>query len=321
MVIALLLLACLPGDGNVAMDPADDTPVVFEVPKGATGGGLGPKLTDAGLISSEFNWKVFLKRGADASCIKAGKFELRRSMTMTEILAALCGPPLADDVPFTVVEGWRIRDIDQALADLGWIEPGAYAVVATRKDLDLPFPIESPTLEGYLYPETYMVPSGQVDVKRLIRRQLETFQERFLTAHPDGFGGRSLHEVVVVASMLEREEPKPLNRPLVAGIIYRRYDNEIPLGIDATSHYELADWNDRPGLLRALKDPDDPYNMRMRRGLPPTAIGNPVLVSLEAALKPEKSPYLYYLHDKDGNIHPARNAAEHEQNRAKYGVY
>ena len=73
--IGLLLLACVPGDGNVAVDPSDDTPVVFEVPKGATGGGLGTKLTEAGLISSEFNWKVFLKRGADAGCIKAGKYE------------------------------------------------------------------------------------------------------------------------------------------------------------------------------------------------------------------------------------------------------
>lgn len=319
--IALLLLACVPGDGNVAVDPSDDAPVVFEVPKGATGGGLGARLEGAGVISSEFNWKVFLRRGADASCIKAGKFELKKSMTMNEILAALCGPPLADDVPFTVVEGWRIRDIDQALADLGWITPGAYAEVATKKAVDLPFPIESPTLEGYLYPETYKVPNGQVDVKRLIERQLQTFQERFLKNHPDGFGGRSLHEIVVVASMLEREEPKPQNRPIVAGIIYKRLDSNFGLGIDATSHYKLADWNDRPGLLRALKDEDDPYNTRLRKGLPPTAIGNPVVVSLEAAVKPEKSPYLYYLHDKDGNIRPARDAAEHERNRQKYGVW
>ncbi|MEZ4238909.1 MAG: endolytic transglycosylase MltG [Myxococcota bacterium] len=321
LLCGLLLFACLPGDGNVAVDPGNPEPVVFEVPKGASGGGLGAKLVREGLVSSEFNWKIFLKRGADASCIKAGKFQLSRAMTMTEILAALCGPPLADDVPFLVVEGWRIRDIDKELADKGWIEAGQYADVTTNKSVEPPFPVESPTYEGYLYPETYMVPNGEVDVKRLVARQLETFQERFLSKHPDGFGKRTLHQIVVVASMLEREEPKPENRPIVAGIIYKRLDRNFGLGIDATSHYKLENWNDRKGLLAALRDENDPYNTRLKPGLPPTAIGNPTLASLEAAVAPQASEWLYYLHDKDGNIHPARTAAEHEANRKKFGVY
>ncbi|MEQ1507911.1 MAG: endolytic transglycosylase MltG, partial [Myxococcota bacterium] len=160
--IGVLLLACVP-DFDAPIDPADDAPFVFEVPKGTSARGLGPKLDEAGLVGENQWW--FYTKTQDTSCLKAGKFELKHSMSVNEIVKTLCGPPLADDVPFTVVEGWRIRDIDAALAEKGWIEPGAYTKVATEKAVDLPFPIESPTLEGYLYPETYKVPAGgSVDV-------------------------------------------------------------------------------------------------------------------------------------------------------------
>ena len=207
------------------------------------------------------------------------------------------------------------------MAEKGWIQAGAYATVANSKDLPLPFPIESPTLEGYLYPETYMVPASGVDVKRLVTKQLETFNERFLSKHPEGFGSRSLHEIVVVASMLEREEPKPVNRPLVAGIIYKRLVRNFGLGIDATSRYTLVDWNNRADFLVQLRDPNDPYNTRERKGLPPTAIGNPSIESLEAAVKPEKSEFLYYLHDAQQTLHPARTLREHEANRDRFDVH
>jgi UPF0755 protein len=107
----------------------------------------------------------------------------------------------------------------------------------------------------------------------------------------------------------------------VAGIMYKRLDAKTPLGIDATSRYTLPEWNDRKAFLKKLRDPADPYNTRLSAGLPPTAIGNPTLSSLEAAMKPEASEFWYYLHDADKNLHPARNAAEHEANRKKYDVY
>lgn len=314
LVVGFFLLGC------AGLFPKfEGEPVVFEVPKGATAGGLGDDLEQAGVIS-EMEWWVMTKT-EDASCVKAGKFQLTPGASASEIRDILCGPPLADDVPFAVLEGWRIIDIDAELAKRGLIKAGAYIEVATKKKVETPFEITSPSLEGYLYPETYKVPAGGVDVKKLIRRQLDTFQERFLAKHPDGFGKRTLEEVVIVASMLEREEPKPANRPLVAGIMWKRIDRNFGLGIDATSRYELPDWNDEREFLRNLKDPNDPYNTRLKVGLPPTAIGNPSDKSLEAAANPEMSEWMYYLHDAQQNLHPARNAAEHEANRAKYNVY
>ncbi len=308
-------------DGAAPLHPGDDAVVAFEVPKGATGARVGKLLVEGGLVDSEWTWKLYL-RNADASCLKAGKFELARSMSLDDVLKTLCGPPLADDVSFTVVEGWRIRDVDEALAAKGLITAGAYTAIAMGKTVEPPFPVAATTFEGYLYPETYKLPAKDLDPAVLVKKQLDTFQERFLVAHPGPeYGGRTLNDIVVMASMLEREEPKPKNRPMVAGILWKRIDSKNPLGVDATSRYTIKDWNDRKAFLKNLKDPDEPYNTRLRAGLPPTAIGSPTVSSLEAALAPEASEFWYYLHDGQGNLHPARNGKEHEENRKKYDVY
>ena len=91
--------------------------------------------------------------------------------------------------------------------------------------------------------------------------------------------------------------------------------------MDATSRYTLAEWNDRKAFLQKLRDPEDPYNTRIHKGLPPTAIGNPSLTSLTAALEPVDSEFWFYLHDHEQNFHGGRDAAEHEKNRARYNVY
>ena len=317
-LLFLSILGCV--DGSAPIDASATETFRFEVPKGAVAANLGDEMVAAGFVSSELNWKLYL-RSTDASCLKAGAFEVSHAMSLDELVQTLCGTPLADDVSFTIIEGWRIRDTDKALAAAGLIAAGAYADVALNKKVESPFPVESPSYEGYLYPETYKVPAAGVDPKQLVKRQLETFEEKWLAANKDKLGKRSLHEAVVMASMLEREEPKPSQRPLVAGILWKRIDTDNALGVDATSRYTIEDWNDRKAFLVQLRDPDDPYNSRLRKGLPPTAIGSPTISSLDAAVGPVESEFWYYLHDAEGNLHPGRNAAEHEALRKKYNVY
>lgn len=313
-----LLVACV--DPDAPMDPSDTAEFEIEVPKGSTASGIGKMLTDQGLVPGELQWKLFL-READGGCLKAGRFKVSRALSMRQLLERLCGPPLANDVPFTVVEGWRIREIDAALAEKGWIRPGEYAALATSKQVDLPFEVPSPTLEGYLYPETYLVAPDRFTAKAFIERQLQTFEDVFLSKREADVQARGLHAIVVMASLLEREEPDPSLRPTVAGILWKRLDHGWALGVDATSRYELPEWNDRQAFLKKLRDPNDPYNTRLNKGLPPTAIGNPAIESLEAALAPVASEYWYYLHDPQRKFHGGRDAAEHEANRARYGVY
>lgn len=303
-------------------DPSDTAPRVITVPTGTSPRSLGPILEEAGVIGSADDFTMYVKLTKEGGCLKAGRHELNPALSATEILGVVCGAPLPEDVPFTVVEGWRIREIDAALAEKGWTQPGEYAAMAANPgQFTAAFPLPEDSLEGYLFPETYMVVPDSWDTAGFVQRQLDLLAERFYTPHQDDFTTRTFDEIVIVASMLEREEPRPANRNLVAGVIWKRLDNNWNLGIDATSHYKLEDWNDRPGLLKALRDPDDPYNTRLRQGLPPTPVGSPSLPSLEAALAPEGSEYWYYLHDAQGNIHPSRNAGEHAALRKKYNVY
>lgn len=308
---------------NTAAAPPGAPAVEFTVPKGATGRRLGNQLAEQGLIRDARLWRWHLFRRGHFSP-KAGRHKVSPSMTMAELSSALEGAPIPEDIPFVVIEGWRLRDTDEALAAAGLIQPGAYIAAASRPErFKAPFPLPKGTLEGYLYPETYRVVPGALDVEELLQRQLDTFTERFYHPNADAIArsGRTLHELVVMASMLEREEPVPAQRPLVAGILWKRVDRGVPLGVDATSRYELAEWNDRKAFLKRLRDPNDPWNSRHHKGLPPGPIGAPTVESLQAALKPKPSEFWYYLHDAQKRLHPSRNAQEHEALRRKYNVY
>ncbi|MBI5495346.1 MAG: endolytic transglycosylase MltG [Deltaproteobacteria bacterium] len=330
--VGLLLCAVLTGGGlggwvyvcvNRPPDAGDTETAEFTVPAGATLRDVGRRLEKAGFIRSARVWRAWLWLHPPVP-IKAGKHPLSRSMPMMAVAEALAGKPLAEDAPLTVVEGWRICDVDAFLAQGGLAAAGAYSA-ATREAMKYrpTFPAPPGDLEGYLLPETYRVPVGPVDVEKLVARQLDAFTGRFFKPYAEEIArsGRSLHALVTVASMLEREEHDPTRRPAIAGVIYRRLEAGVALGIDATSRYHLRQWNDRENFLVALRDPADPYNTRLRTGLPPGPIGAPSVASLVAALRPEKSAYWYYLHDARGGLHFARTADEHEANRRRYNVY
>ena len=310
---------------GAAKDPSDTTEIVFEVPKGTTARGLGPLLEKSGIIENADNFTYYVKITKEGGCIKAGKFPLHAAMDAKSILKRLCEAPLANDKAFTILEGWRIREIDAALTKEGWIQAGEYSKLAqdpTQFTATYPLP-SSGTLEGYLYPETYMLNPDKFTAQQFIQRQLNMLDEVFYTPHKSEIEAskRSWHEIVIMASMLEREEPKPEQRPMVAGILWKRIDNKWNLGVDATSRYTLEEWNDRKAFLTKLRDPNDPYNTRLKGGLPPTAIGNPSVPSLEASLNPTDSPYWYYLHDSTKTLRPSKNEREHEALRKKYNVY
>jgi UPF0755 protein len=324
MLLFALLISC----GFVAQQmgtPADlaaTTPIEFTVPAGSTARRLGPLLATAGVVNDADSFKLYVRLTGEGSCLKAGRHKLSRSMSAGEIITTLCGAPLGDDEPFTVIEGWRIREIDAALAAKGWAQPGAYKKLAGDPSrFNAPFALPKNSLEGYLFPDTYMIDTDKFTVAGFIQRQLDTFAERFWRSHQDKLGKRSLAHVVIMASMIVREEPKPKNRRMVSGILWKRIDHKWNLGVDATSRYTLTKWNDRRAFLKKLRDPKDPYNTRLRQGLPPTPIGNPDVSSLAAAADPEASEFWYYLHDHKQVLRPSKSAQGHEAKRRKYNVY
>lgn len=306
---------------RAAGEPGAD--VELDVPKGANARTVAAQLEKAELIEDTLVFRYVVWRRGGLS-LKAGHFKFPHTASPFELATLLETPPLAEDEPFVVVEGWRLRDVDEALVAAGRAERGAYLKAASsNKGYTAPFTMPDGSLEGYLYPETYKLPKGHIDARQLVQKQLEQFAARVFTPNEADIKAskRTLHELVTMASMLEREEPTPSNRPLVAGILWKRIDRGFPLGVDATSRYELASWNDRSAFLVKLRDVNDPYNSRHRKGLPPTPIGAPTLASFEAALRPTVSDYLYYLHDSDKKLHPSHDAAEHEALRKQYDIY
>ncbi|MBK6690215.1 MAG: endolytic transglycosylase MltG [Deltaproteobacteria bacterium] len=332
-VLAVLVVLGLVafGAGVVWFDRGLDTPLdpsgqerELLVPKGATLNQVGRLLREEKLIADERVLRIWARIDKSLPAPKAGRHKVSSAMNLRALVQALAENPIPDDVPLTMIEGWRLRDADAALAEKGLITAGEYQAAAQdASKFKLPFRIEGKELTGYLMPETYLVPPGKLDVHALIQRQLDAFHERFQKPYAEEIekSGRTLQQIVIMASLLEREEPNPNVRPQVAGVLYRRLDAKTPLGVDATSHYSLDDWNDRPGLLRQLRDPNDPYNTRLKAGLPPGPIGAPSLPSLLAALRPVPSEFWYYLHDSNQQIHFAKTGEEHEANRRRYNVY
>lgn len=160
-------------------------------------------------------------------------------------------------------------------------------------------PRGTPNLEGFLFPATYEVYAGS-PAAVLVGKQLEAFSERF-GPHVEA-AARALHQtpyqLLIVASMIEREAQVPQDRPLIAAVIYNRLRRGMPLGIDATIRYALHDYS-RP-LTESQLALSSPYNTRLHRGLPPTPIANPGLASIEAAAHPAHNGYLYYVAGADG---------------------
>jgi cell division protein YceG involved in septum cleavage len=160
-------------------------------------------------------------------------------------------------------------------------------------------PTGTPNLEGFLFPATYEIYRGE-SVNRLVREQLVTFKERF--GAQDIRRAHELHitpyQLLIIASMVEREAQLPGDRPKVAAVLYNRLHANMPLGIDATIRYALNDYT-HP-LTAAQLQIDSPYNTRTHTGLPPTPISNPGSAAIEAAAHPVHASYLYYVAGADG---------------------
>jgi UPF0755 protein len=317
-----LLVGCV--DATAPVRPGDDAPRILEVPSGASASGLAARLAAEGLVPSEFAWKWYL-RSTDGGCLKAGRHEVRGSMSMAQLLEALCGVPIPDDEPFTIVEGRRMQRRRRGVGHQR-LDPAR-----GLRSRPPPDPASSPrpsvtcptSLEGYLFPETYMVIPDKWDTKAFIQRQIDMLAERFYTPNAADIKAskRSFNELVMMASMLEREEPKPSQRPMVAGILWKRIASGWNLGSTRPAAIPSTNGTTARPSSRSCATPNDPYNSRLRPGLPPTAIGNPRCPASKRRSRPTESEYWYYLHDGEGKFHGGKSAAEHEANRARFNVY
>jgi UPF0755 protein len=224
-------------------------------------------------------------------------------------------------VRITIPEGETRAQIAQLAAAHGLT--GSYLAASRHSSLLSPTrygaPRATPDLEGFLFPATYELYAHQ-PARRLVALQLQAFEENFAAA--EIHRARALHltpyQLLIVASMVEREALLAGDRPKVAAVIYNRLRLGMPLGIDSTLRYALNDFS-KP-LTEAQLKLDSPYNTRIHRGLPPTPISNPGMAAIAAAAHPAHVPYLYYVNGADGcgELVFSTEYAQFERNVAAY---
>lgn len=296
--------------------------VIVVIPKDTGAGGVGSILAKRGVVSSGFFFDVRTLIDGKRSDLHAGRYVLKHDMSYSEAIAALSGQ--VPDVAVTKVmipEGETRSGIAQIVKKDGL--KGDYMRASRRVPGFNPTVYGArkgtPSLEGFLFPATYEV-GVHANVSTLISEQLEAFHERLtgefvMAARKLGI---TPYELLIVASMIEREAKLPKDRPDIAAVIYNRLRLGMPLGIDATIRYALNDWTGP--LSESQLHVNSPYNTRLHKGLPPTPISNPGIESLEAAAHPAKVGYLYYVNGADGcgDLVFSDSYAEFEHDTALY---
>lgn len=307
------------------VDAASKDRVSVTVEKGMGASDVARLLQEEGVIRSVWKFRWVAARTGSATKLKAGAYVLQPSMSLQEVLSALTGGQQGE-LKVTIPEGFTVSDIDALLAEMGLTEPGdvqecanncdfsAFSFITLRQNLAE----RGGMVEGYLYPDTYFVDPQAFSVEAFLKRLLSTFETRVIDAHEADIAAskRSLHDIVTMASLIEEETRRADERPMVSGILWKRLDIGMGLQVDATVRYII----NKPTAAITVTDlqTDSPYNTRRYRGLPPGPIASPGLSSIEAALQPKTSEYLYYLHGNDGVIRYGRTNDEHNANRARY---
>lgn len=295
--------------------------VLVEVPAQVSAGQVGEILARHKLVRSGLAFSLWARWKGQDGQIKAGEYMLRNDLSLPQILAELTsGRMLMQTV--SIPEGFTTSQIADLLEEKGLISREDFYRAIVSEDYDYYFiqdiPKSDKRLEGYLFPDTYQFTRG-IGESDLIKMMLDRF-----AAEMDGLSYTALsresqltlHQVVTIASMVEREAKFAEEMPLIAGVIYSRLAISMPLQIDATVQYALG--VNKPQLTYADLEVDSPYNTYRIPGLPPGPIAMPGKPALLAAVHPVITGDYYYVAKPDGYHAFARTLAEHDANKERY---
>ena len=303
------------------VEPATDfsrppTTRIIEIPEGMTLRQLAARLEQERLIRSRWAFVLLGKLRAADRRIKVGEYAVHAGMRPGDMLADfLSGRVVLYQV--TIPEGYTIVELAQVFAQQGVADPEALISLAHDRDFIRSLSIEAASLEGYLYPNTYKF-ARHTKPKEILKEMVEgfrsvftpEFQQRAQEIH------MSLHQVLTLASVIEKETGVTQERELIASVFHNRLKRGIPLQSDPTVIYGL-DYFD--GNLRKKDlDSKSPYNTYKNRGLPPGPIANPGLGSIRAALYPAPTRNLYFVSRNDGTHQFSSTLAEHNRAVDKY---
>ncbi len=276
-------------------------------------------LKEEGIIRSDHFFVALTTLLGKKMQIKAGEYELHTDMRPLQVLDALVGGQVKDHL-VTIPEGYTLVQIAQLLEDLGIAEKTAFLQKAASATFIASLglgPDVHPSLEGYLFPNTYHF-YKEMEPEEVIRRMVQQFKKVFTPelASQAARRGMSEREVVILASIIEKETSLPDEKPLVSAVFHNRLRLKMPLQSDPTVIYGVKDFNGN--LKKEHLAKPSPYNTYLLMGLPAGPVCNPGRSSLLAALSPAAVPYLYFVSKNDGSHQFSITLEEHNRAVMKY---
>lgn len=313
LVLLMVGIAGSYGYYSYSLKPVSTTEnkTTFIINKGEGVSTVAKRLKAQGLIKNENIFKIFVYLHNETRNIQAGRFELSPSLNVGEILEILRKGKI--DTWLTVIEGMRTEQIAQVLEDEFGLSKEEFVSL-------------SQGYEGRLFPDSYLIPP-YFDNEDILELLLENFAKK-TSDLPEEVDDFSQEEILILASIVEREAKTSQDRRIVAGILVKRLNEDWPLQVDATSQYykanlqyKLEGWLDDwwPGVSPADLKMANPYNTYLNLGLPPGPICNPSLSSIESVVNYQPSDYWYYISDTKGeSMYFAKTLGEHEANIQNY---
>jgi len=311
---------------NISLMPMEDTSqgktITIIIPNGANSSQIGSILEDNKLIRNKTVFRIYSKLNNLDSKYKAGTYEINNSMDIKAISEMLLqGKGFTEVIRFTIPEGYEIRMIIDKLVELGLGQREKYEELLNEADFDFSFiegiEREEGKLEGYLFPDTYEVYKGSSEkeiINKMLKRFDDVFNDEYIKRSKEL--NMSVDEVVTLASIIEREAKIDEDRKMISSAFHNRLKNNMYLQSCATVQYVLKERKEN--LLYKDLEIQSPYNTYKNPGLPPGPIASPGLKSIEAALYPENTEYLYFFAKDDGSHVFSKTFKEHLQLQNKY---
>jgi UPF0755 protein len=294
--------------------------IQLSIPSGTAAQQIGIELEKTGLIRSVTAWKIWtiwLNFKDKNGQFQAGNYQFSTNDSLPEIAEKIRQGKVME-TSFTIPEGWKITKIASYFESLGYFSADEF-IKATRnipRDKYSWLPENLPHLEGFLYPDTYIIPTGSFTPEFMVNLMLKRFETEALPLYNQAKDNTkfSLFDWVKLASIVEKEAVIGEERGIIAGVFINRLSIKMPLQTDPTVEYGLniKQTADRPLTIKEVRT-KNPYNTYINRGLPPTPIASPGKASLTAVLNPEKTPYLYFVARYDGSHVFSKTLTDHNR--------
>lgn len=303
-------LVCLfvpPGNGSVQCD--------ISFPQGSGVRALAGNLKKGGVIRSSWHFVLMTRLRGEAQRLKAGQYRVTDAMTPDMILRKIVAGD-TDYRKFTLPEGYSVYQAAELLEQKGFFKKDVFLEKCRDRAVLARLGVAEASAEGYLYPATYNLSSGESE-EQLLEQMVGQFNKNYAgITGKEGIRPFSRHEIITLASIIEKEAVSPQEKPLISSVFHNRLRIGMPLQSDPTAVYGVRAFSGK--VSKADIQRPSPYNTYLNRGLPPGPIGNPGRDAVQAALNPANSDFLYFVARQDGTHHFSRTLAEHNQAVARY---